>query len=353
MEVFGQIEKRAAMWAANPEPGAEELPAGADHRATFAMRGAVDRSKLRAIPVSGERLGDWEKAAGTKAFPGGEVARGQTPEAPETAFRSQDGISGGSPDGRVDELRRIAPSGTVKESASESLAQGAVPVDHLEAPENVAAPISGGKDSCAPQPQNGVEELVEEVEKGKPAASVVLPSLSDSAGRFALSGARAGALAGAGISSVFSGISNISAATKGKKSAAEAATDTLTDVASATVDSGVKGAVGGVLRTGALQLAENTTSAAMKSVLRSGCPAALGVTAVDMLRDGYRFAAGEIDGSEFRRQAARKSLTTGAGWVGAEIGAWIGTVVFPGVGTIVGGVLGGIISGRGAAALLS
>jgi len=148
------------------------------------------------------------------------------------------------------------------------------------------------------------------------------------------SGAVTGGLVGAGISA----ITNIVSVAKDEKSANAAVVDTAADTAGcaatgAAVSAAAVGAQTALARAGAGALA------------RGSAPVAIAVTAVDIGKNAYKTAVGEIDSSELAARSAGNVATGVSTWGGMEAGAALGTLLMPGVGTIVCGVAGGIVGG--------
>lgn len=146
------------------------------------------------------------------------------------------------------------------------------------------------------------------------------------------SGAAAGAAVGGGISAV----SNIIEYANGTKSSKDAVVDTITDTAAC--------AATGAAVSGAAIVAEAALLRVGAGALAGGAaPVAVGLTAVEVVKDFGRLVNGDIDGEKFAKKTGSNLVKGGATWGGMEGGAVIGTAICPGIGTVVGGVVGGLV----------
>lgn len=161
-----------------------------------------------------------------------------------------------------------------------------------------------------------------------------------------LGAVKGGAIVGGAASGVMSVAENICAVAKGKKKGSDAIKAIGKDTVCGTADGAAKsvasiGIQAGLVRVGARTLA------------KSSAPVAIGVTAVDVIKDAALAISGEIDGEEFAIRSGKNVAKGGACWGGMEAGAALGTMILPGVGTVIGGILGGLASGLLADFLLS
>jgi hypothetical protein len=146
---------------------------------------------------------------------------------------------------------------------------------------------------------------------------------------------RSGALVGAAIGGGISSITNLIAYSDGEKSGAQALCDAVVETTAC--------AATGAAVSGASIAAEAALVRAGASALAGGAvPVAIGLTAVEVVKDIGRLAYGEIDGNEFGGRTAGHVVKGGTTWAGMEGGAALGTLVCPGVGTVVCGILGGV-----------
>ncbi len=147
-------------------------------------------------------------------------------------------------------------------------------------------------------------------------------------------GAIAGTVVGGGISVVV----NLVAFADGKKSGEDVVVDVLADTAAC--------AASGAAVSGVAVAAEVALVRAGVNTLAGGAmPVAIGLTAVEMVKDVGRLVNGDIDGEKFAGRAGGHVVKGGCTWGGMEGGAALGTLILPGVGTIIGGIVGGITGG--------
>jgi hypothetical protein len=82
------------------------------------------------------------------------------------------------------------------------------------------------------------------------------------------------------------------------------------------------------------------------AVLAQGAaPVAIGITTMEIAKDVFNFAAGEMDSEDFLLNTGKNVVKGGMTWGGMEAGAALGTAICPGIGTIIGGIVGGIGAG--------
>lgn len=341
------IEKRAKTYAANTEATRAGFVAEADHVATFNSRSVLDRSGNRAVLEPNGNHGDIRIMNGKKVVAEAEVKYYKTAEGTENAARGYGSRQRVVPADQVKKVAEIAKKRAAKELAKDNPVRQAVGREHKEVHQNVTDRISDGKRHSTPRTHKENLGTAKKAGAGKLSETDVLPSMGETLNRSALSGAKSGAVVGAGISAIASGISNVAAVCRKEKSAGDALADVALETTVATADSAVKGAVGSMVRAGGIQVAAKTTSTMAKSVLRSGGPAAAAIGGVEVIKDTILLAAGKIDGKEYKNRAKKTVISTGSGWAGAEAGAALGTMVCPGIGTLVFGVVGGLIGGIG------
>jgi len=146
---------------------------------------------------------------------------------------------------------------------------------------------------------------------------------------------KSGAVMGGAVGGGVSAISNLVAYAKGKRSGKDALVDVTKDTAvCAATGAGVSGA--------AVMVEAGLIRAGVGALAGGAAPVAIGVTAVEMVKDVGRFVVGDIDGVQLAINAGKNVVKGGATWGGMEAGAMIGTKIFPGFGTAVGGIIGGI-----------
>lgn len=153
-----------------------------------------------------------------------------------------------------------------------------------------------------------------------------------------LGAVKGGAIVGGAVSGVMSIGENIYAVANGKKTGSDAVKAVAIDAVCGTADGAAKsvasvGIQAGLIRMGARTLAKRSA------------PVAVGVTAIDVIKDAALAISGEIDGEEFVIRSGKNVVKGGAAWGGMEGGAAIGTMVCPGIGTIFGAIVGGMVSG--------
>ncbi len=345
------IASRAKTYRNNPRPSQAGFVAEPDHAATFNARAALDRSGARAKLQPNGHRGDIRIEDRGATVAQAEVKYHGTARHSEQAARGYGDQQRVVPKEQLDEVRRLARQKAKIEGMSDKPTRQAVGREHAEVAEHATDRISDGKRSSTPRSRDEVKDLARRAEKGKLSSDDVLPSPLETMGRAALSGAKAGAVFGAGISGAVSTVGNVCAVMDGRKDLGEAALDTGIAVAKGTADGALKGAVGSAVRAGATQVAGRVASPVAKSLLKSGGPAAVAVGGVELAKDVILWGAGEIDGDELGARAVKTTATTAAGWGGAELGAVIGTALCPGVGTVVGGIVGGIAGAMGVGAL--
>jgi len=153
-------------------------------------------------------------------------------------------------------------------------------------------------------------------------------------GRIA-SAVKSGAVTGAAVGGGISVFTNIVAYASDEKSGEDALVDVAKDTATC--------AATGAAVSGAAVLAETALLRAGAGALAgSAAPVAIGLTAVEMVKDVGRFVNGDIDGERLAVSTGKNVVKGGVTWGGMEGGAAIGTAIFPGVGTVIGGVIGGL-----------
>lgn len=114
-------------------------------------------------------------------------------------------------------------------------------------------------------------------------------------------------------------------------------------------------AAAGVTTAGALLVKEGLKTAGksvgcetLKRFAGSNVGTAVAFGAVEMGKNVYDFATGEIDGGELAKKTISTTAGVGGGLGGAGLGAAIGTAVLPGVGTAIGALVGGFGGSVGA-----
>lgn len=152
--------------------------------------------------------------------------------------------------------------------------------------------------------------------------------------RSGLEGAKIGAAVGGGISV----IRNAVAVYKGEKEMGEAAADVLKDTATAAGTGYVTGAAGAVVK-GVMQ---NSKTAMIRTLSKSSLPGNIAIVVLEAGKTFYRFANGEIDGTQCFAELGEK----GAGLMAGSIGAGIGQAVIPIpiVGAMIGSMCGYTLS---------
>ena len=90
-----------------------------------------------------------------------------------------------------------------------------------------------------------------------------------------------------------------------------------------------------------------------RALVRGSVPVAVGLFAVEVGKDAWAAASGEIDGAELGKRAVGHAIKGGTTWAGMEAGAAIGSLIFPGGGTIIGGFVGAVVGGLVGDALTS
>lgn len=146
---------------------------------------------------------------------------------------------------------------------------------------------------------------------------------------------KSGAMMGAAVGGGVSVISNLMAYANDEKSGKDA----LVDIANDTVFCAATGAA----VSGAAVMAEAGLIRAGAGAFAGGAaPVAIGLTAVEIVKDVGRFVNGDIDGEKLAINAGKNVVKGGTTWGGMEGGAMIGTMIGPGIGTIIGGIIGGI-----------
>lgn len=161
-----------------------------------------------------------------------------------------------------------------------------------------------------------------------------------------LGAVKGGAIVGGAVSGVMSIGENIFAVVNGKKKTSDAIEAVAKDTVSGTIDGAAKSAASLGIQAGLVRMGAQTLA-------RSSAPVAIGVTAVDVLRDAGLAISGKIDGEEFVMRSGKNVVKGSASWGGMEAGAALGTMICPGVGTIFLGILGAIGGGFLADVLVS
>jgi hypothetical protein len=75
----------------------------------------------------------------------------------------------------------------------------------------------------------------------------------------------------------------------------------------------------------AVHAATLITSTVAKTVLRSNTPIVMTITVVDVAKDVFDLANGNIGGAELFEKTTRNGVVAGTGWAGAETGAVLGS----------------------------
>jgi len=352
-EGLNDIKGQAQKYSNNKPESQAGFVAEADHCATFNSRSALDRSRNRALREKNGHHGDYKIKSGRKNILKGEIKYRKKAEQTENALRGYGNKQRVAPADQKEAIKEIARRKELKGKSSDNPIRQQVGKEHQEVLENVSDSISDGRRSSTPRTQKDIKKIAKNADRGNITDQDILPPLGETLKRSAFSGAKAGAVAGAGIGSAVSITKNTIDVYKGEKSVKSAMIDTAVETSCATADAAVKGSVGSMARTAGIHIAAKTGTPLLKSVLRSGGPAAAAIGAVEIVKDLCLYTTDRIDGEELGKRSKKTGLTTVSAWGGAETGAAIGTAICPGPGTIVGGILGGTIFGIGSSFLIS
>lgn len=341
-EGLDDMVSQARRYKENPLSSRTGYVAEADHCATFNTRKALERDKTRAVRQPNGNHGDYKIVKGDKVVVEGEVKYYGSAEKTENSMRKYDDQQLVGPSDQIKEIKEIARKKAAKGNASSNDTRQQTAREHEAVEKNVSDSITDCETKSTPRTRKEAKKITRKATKGKVAPEDVMPPLGESVGTAMKSGGLSGAKMGMGFTAVVSGVSNINAWVKDEKNGQEALFDAAKDIATGTIDGGVKGAVASGATVLAIHAATMTTSTVAKTVLRSNAPVVAAITAFDVAKDVFNFANGNIDGAEFCKKTTRNCAVAGAGWAGAETGAVFGSFLGP-IGTVAGGVVGGMI----------
>jgi hypothetical protein len=108
-----------------------------------------------------------------------------------------------------------------------------------------------------------------------------------------------------------------------------------------------KGVAKSAAKTVGKEISKRGAGAAARTALRSNALSSIAFLCVDQAADTARFAAGSIDGDEYRARTGENVGGAVGSLGGSALGAAIGSALFPGVGTAVGALIGGCFGGMG------
>lgn len=149
---------------------------------------------------------------------------------------------------------------------------------------------------------------------------------------------RRGAVTGAAIGGGISLVSNAVKVARGEKDLGSAVADTARDVAF--------GAVGGAAMSGITVAGQSVlVKSGMSALAKGNAPVAIAITSIEVGKDVFRYARGEMTGAELAVRGGGHAATGVGTWGGAELGTMIGTAIAPGPGTVLGAIVGGIVGG--------
>ena len=299
---------------------AEEL-----HAMSFNANAAAARSPLTA--TTGAALGSPTSAHDISVLNNGqEVARAQL-KYTESLSRTTSEISSRDYSG----MQRVVPAGQGEQVRSLAARRG---VDGLgkrdyEATSRETSEVvrAGGVES---DPVSLEEARAWSTRPAERARGLMMSEL----GEAARAGAKAGAVAGAGVSALTAGYDLC----KGNIDLGEATERVLIETATGAVRGAMVNAGGALVKQGLVR-------AGAQGLARSSAPVAIASGLLEVGGDVYRYANGELSGEELACAAGKTAVRTGATWAGAEAGAALGTAICPGLGTVVGGLLGGLLGG--------
>ena len=83
----------------------------------------------------------------------------------------------------------------------------------------------------------------------------------------------------------------------------------------------------------------------MSALAKGNAPVAIAITSIEVGKDVFRYARGEMTGAELAVRGGGHAATGVGTWGGAELGTMIGTAIAPGPGTVLGAIVGGIVGG--------
>lgn len=219
--------------------------------------------------------------------------------------------------------------------------QKIVPADQVEGVKRLAAkrgPDGLGERNFADTSQKASGQLKHEGVTSKPLTykqaqdrKLGLKMAAGETGKAAKAGAKGGVIVGG----AFSSVSNVKALIDGEKTIGEAAGDMVKD----TVKAGVGGAVSAAATSAVTAVG---TKAGLSVVSKSGVAGAIAGAGLEMGKDVYAWANGEMSGGEVAGRCVDHAASAGGAWAGAAYGALLGAPV-PVVGTVIGGLVGGML----------
>jgi len=318
------------------------------HVGSFNVDSAIKRSSLKAVKEKNGFHGDYKVLKGSKVIAKGEFKHYNTPKQTENAMRGYDGRDLVGPSDQIEEIKKIAKTKAMKNKTT----RPQVSKEHQEVHKKATNAIKKENVSSKPKTLKEIKKITKKAARKKVVQNQeILPDLTTSLKSSALSGALDGAKTGAVFGGSISTISNIKDVYDGKKSKSDALIDISKDITLNAIDSAVKNAAGSAAKTASLHIADKVASQTAKRVLGSAAPIVVATTAVEIGKDVYKYANGEIDGETLGKNAAKCTATSAGAWAGAETGAVVGAMVGGPVGAAIGGVIGGIGAAIGIGAL--
>jgi len=312
-EGLDDMVSQARRYKENPLHSRTGYVAEADHCATFNTRKALERDNTRAVRQPNGNHGDYKIVKGDKVLVEGEVKYNGSAEKTENSMRKYEDQQLVGPSDQIEDIKEIARKKAAKGNASSNDTRQQTAREHEAVEKNVSDSITDGETKSTPRTRKEAKKITSKATKGKVAPEDVMPPLGESVGTAMKSGGLSGAKIGMGFTAVVSGVSNINAWVKDDKNGQEALVDAAKDIATGTIDGGVKGAAASGATVLAIHAATLTTSTVAKTVLRSNAPVVAAITAVDVAKDVFDLANGNIDGAEFCEKTTRNCAVAGAG----------------------------------------
>ena len=321
---------------------AEEVHIGA-----FNIDSAIKRSPLKAVEERFGNHGDYKILEAGKVIASGEFKHYNVAHQTQNAMRGYGSRDLIGPKDQIEEIKKIAKKRFLKNSHT----RPHVAKEHKTVLQKVTDRIKVKGVQSRPKTLKETKQITKKALKGKVEIKEVMPDLSESVRASFKSGAIEGAKSGTAIGGGVSLIYNSYLVGKGKKEIKEAAKDVLIDTAISAADSTIKNAVGSAAKTASIHLAEKVGSSAAKSLLKSSAPVIVAVSMVEVAKDLYKYANGEMDGKQVAKNAVKTTATSAGGWAGAEAGALLGAAFGP-AGALIGGLIGGIVGSIGSSHLI-
>ncbi len=316
------------------------------HVGSFNIDSAIKRSPLKAVREKNGNHGDYKIIKNGKTVAEGEIKHYNNAEQTENAMRGYKDKQLVGPKDQIKKIKKIARRKELKNKTT----RPKVSKEHRNVKNNADDAIKKDGVTSKPKTLKQTKEITKKANKGKVDTTDLMPDLLDGVKNSAISGAIDGAKCGAIFGGGVSAVSNICDVFNNKKDCKEALVETTKDLTISVVDSAVKNAAGSAAKTGSIYMAEKASSEVTKRVLGSAAPVIVATTAVEVCKDLYKCANGEIDGEEVAYNTIKNTATSAGAWAGAEAGAALGAFGGP-VGAVVGGIAGGILGAVGISSL--